>query len=121
MSTVATPKLQSLLGKRIAGPWRFAWVGLKGDNEFLVEVTMPNRWYACNYVCMRCLASKKTPRLLYTDFSTHAPWTHTMTKLEHYLRNTRQADRHALLEFGFKQNASIPGVGLMGPICCLLE
>ena len=94
----AGSKLHRLSGRRIAGPWRFAWVGVKGDNEFIVDVTLAKRWYACNSICRNCLASKSISRLLYTNFSEHAPWVLTITRLEHYIRNTPVEQRHALLD-----------------------
>lgn len=82
-----------LIGKPIAGPYSFCWIGLKGDNEFIQVVTRSARWWRCNFVCRRCFASQKLESLLYTDVSDAPGWLETLTHTNHYLEATPDGER----------------------------
>ena len=76
-------------GRPVAGPWRFAFVGCKGDGKARVETHQFRRNYNSTYICEACLATQAFPRaptaLLYTDFSDNALYRQTLIQHDDYL------------------------------------
>ncbi len=63
------------------GGVRGAWVELRGDWKFLRECLRLTRWYGRNELCHLCMAHKRAPAYLYTDFGRHAH--HRATRVTH--------------------------------------
>ena len=74
-----------LRGHRICHEFTLARIGMKGDNEWVVQVTETKRHYSANRICRRCFASKTQEALLYADVSANPGWLYTMQSTQHYL------------------------------------
>jgi hypothetical protein len=80
-------------GLSIAGPWRFAFAGSKGDLEWhWIAYNLPN-YYRCNFLCSACLASQVDPVLLYTKHYEGAEWRETMVSNTNFLNNLTHGKR----------------------------
>ena len=77
-----------MAGRRIAGPFFFAFAGNKGDMKGRRETHKFSRHYGCNYICDQCGASAKDPLLFWSNFGQDALWRRTGTTHGSYLRQT---------------------------------
>ena len=73
-------------GQPLAGPFRCAFAGNKGDMQWHVMWNRFSRYWQCNYICHRCLASKANPELAFTDVSDSATWLATEISCRQHLR-----------------------------------
>ena len=78
----------SVAGTRFAGPFVFAFAGVKGDMKNRRETHKFARHYGCNFMCDFCGACKHIDQLRWTDFSASAMWRRTLTEHETYIRST---------------------------------
>ena len=84
-----TPRFD-MRGQPVAGTWRFAFAGWKGDLKARAETHMHARNYQATFICDQCCATQafpKAPRVtLYTDFSAAALWRETILDAEAYVQ-----------------------------------
>ena len=73
----------------MAGEWKFAFFGSKGDLEWHVYAYTLKRYYRCNLLCSRCFASQTQDLLLYTNLADDAPWLQTIVRTSAFLANAR--------------------------------
>lgn len=83
-------------GRRLAGPWKFAYDASLGDQPWNKDVYKQKRAFNMNFACPRCFASKVIPGLELTDASLHAGWTYTCEEHEHWLINNPEDSRSPL-------------------------
>jgi hypothetical protein len=70
----------------LAGQYRGAFCGLKGDAKFIKEAINPEHHYSTGFICSRCWAHKTLPALLYTNFGVDAGWRLARVSNEEFLR-----------------------------------
>ena len=72
-SSTHFPKLAELAGRELAGGFRGAWSGMRGDAKYIQQVFKFDNFYGRNSICHLCRACKTgEEQLLFTDFSSTA-------------------------------------------------
>ena len=72
-------------GRQLAGGWRFAMIGLRGDWEFYNQACGFPTSQSVPNMCWLCNASPKSGDLCWTKGSKHALWRRTLRSHEKYL------------------------------------
>ncbi len=76
---------EQLAGKTLAGGWRAAYAGWKGDAKARRLTHRFCSWYNCTDVCDGCFAKRDDGPLSYRNLTTRAPWRDTLVVHESYI------------------------------------
>ena len=91
-------------GQPLAGTWRCAFVGMKGDAKFVRETMHWRRHWGARHMCHECFASRTDAEFSYLQLGPEAAWRYTTEGHEDWLRNTLVQERSPLLEIpGFRK------------------